>query len=174
MGAVLSATDAQVTGAHVATAAMMPGMTLLLSRSDLEQLLDVRACLEVLRRSFLAAPSAIVPQRIRTDLPGPGTATVLLPGLVPDIPAYGVKVNAKFPRSRRPYAGSVGLRRHQHRRAAGRAGLSHGDRLAHRFGRGPRPPTLGPSRAARSAVIGAGAQAQLVLRGLAARARGST
>jgi len=87
---------------------MMPGMTLLLSRSDLEQVLDVRACLEVLRRSFLAAPSAIVPQRIRTDLPGPGTATVLLPGLVPDIPAYSVKVNAKFPRSRPALRGLVG------------------------------------------------------------------
>ena len=88
---------------------MMPGMTLLLSRSDLEQVLDVRACLEVLRRSFLAAPSAIAPQRIRTDLPGPGTATVLLPGLVPDIPAYSVKVNAKFPRSRPALRGLVGL-----------------------------------------------------------------
>ena len=88
---------------------MMPGMTLLLSRSDLEQVLDVRACLEVLRQGFLAAPSAIVPQRIRTDLPGPGTATVLLPGLVPDIPAYSVKVNAKFPRSRPALRGLVCL-----------------------------------------------------------------
>src|ERR1700754_449288 len=92
-----------------AEAAMMPGMTLLLSRSDLEQVLDVRACLEVLRQGFLAPAPAIVPQRVRTDLPGPGTATVLLPGLVPDLPAYSVKVNAKFPRSRPALRGLVCL-----------------------------------------------------------------
>jgi alanine dehydrogenase len=147
---------------------MMPGMTLLLSRSDLEQLLDVRACLEVLRRSFLAAPSAIVPQRIRTDLPGPGTATVLLPGLVPDIPAYSVKVNAKFPRSRPALRGLVAL----YDTGTGEllAVLDSATVTAWRTGLAAALATheLARPDAGTVAVIGAGAQAGLVLRGLAA------
>src|SRR5262249_36875545 len=37
-------------------------------------------------------------RRVRSTLPGPGTATVLFPGVAPGIPAYTVKVHAKFPR----------------------------------------------------------------------------
>src|SRR5215831_6375599 len=36
-------------------------------------------------------------RRVRSGLPGPGTATVLFPGVAPGIPAYTVKVHAKFP-----------------------------------------------------------------------------
>src|ERR1700722_5022138 len=157
----------------VTPAAMMPGMTLLLSRSDLEQLLDVRACLEVLRRSFLAAPSAIVPQRIRTDLPGPGTATVLLPGLIPDIPAYSVKVNAKFPRSRPALRGLVGL----HDTGTGEllAVLDSATVTAWRTGLAAALATheLARPEAGTVAVIGAGGQAGLGLRGLAALRAGA-
>ena len=147
---------------------MMPGMTLLLSRSDLEQVLDVRACLEVLRQGFLAPAPAIVPQRIRTDLPGPGTATVLLPGLVPDLPAYSVKVNAKFPRSRPALRGVVCL----HDTGTGEllAVLDSATVTAWRTGLAA---ALAIHELARRdvgtvAVIGAGAQAELVLRGLGA------
>lgn len=83
-------------------------MTLLLTRSVIERLLDVDEALEVLRDGFRAAPAAGGPRsgpavfppsplRVRTDLPGPGTATCLMPGLLPGVPAYTVKVNAKFP-----------------------------------------------------------------------------
>ena len=34
---------------------------------------------------------------MRSNLPGPGTATVLFPGTAPGVPAYTVKVHAKFP-----------------------------------------------------------------------------
>ncbi|HEX4258025.1 MAG TPA: ornithine cyclodeaminase family protein [Streptosporangiaceae bacterium] len=143
-------------------------MTLLLSRSDLEQMLDVRACLEVLRQGFLAAPSAIVPQRIRTDLPGPGTATVLLPGLVPGIPAYSVKVNAKFPRSQPALRGVVCL----HDSGTGEllAVLDSATVTAWRTGLSAALATheLARPEVGNVAVIGAGAQADLVLRGLAA------
>jgi len=54
---------------------MMADLTLLLSRSDLEELLDISACMEALRQGFLAVPSGITGQRVRTDLPGAGTAT---------------------------------------------------------------------------------------------------
>src|SRR5207253_8609442 len=71
-------------------------MTVLLTRSDILRALDVPAVLEALRSGFQQS-ATVEPLRIRTDLPGPGTATALLPGLIPGIPAYTVKVNAKFP-----------------------------------------------------------------------------
>ncbi|RZU14040.1 ornithine cyclodeaminase [Kribbella rubisoli] len=71
-------------------------MTLLLTRSDILAALNIPGALDTLRAGFVQA-TAIEPLRIRTDLPGPGTATTLLPGLIPGIPAYTVKVNAKFP-----------------------------------------------------------------------------
>jgi hypothetical protein len=43
--------------ARVDPDAMMIGVTLLLSRPDLEQLLDTGACMEALRQGFLAVPS---------------------------------------------------------------------------------------------------------------------
>lgn len=84
-------------------------MTLLLTRSDLAAILDVGGTIAALRAGFTAdaeQPVAAQPvarqpvapaQRVRSDLPGPGTATVLFPGLLPGVPAYTVKVNAKFP-----------------------------------------------------------------------------
>ncbi|MER7251771.1 ornithine cyclodeaminase family protein [Kribbella sp. NPDC000426] len=71
-------------------------MTLLLTRSDILASLNIPDVLDALRAGF-AHSAAVEPLRIRTDLPGPGTATALLPGLIPGIPAYTVKVNAKFP-----------------------------------------------------------------------------
>ncbi|HEY4569878.1 MAG TPA: ornithine cyclodeaminase family protein [Kribbella sp.] len=71
-------------------------MTVLLTRSDILGSLDVPAVLDVLRAGFQTAPT-IEPLRARTELPGPGSATALLPGLISGIPAYTVKVNAKFP-----------------------------------------------------------------------------
>ena len=143
-------------------------MTLLLSRSDLEQVLDVRAGLEVLRQAFTDAPGAVAPQRIRTGLPGPGTATVLLPGLAADVPAYSVKVNAKFPRSRPALRGVVCL----HDTGTGEllAMLDSATVTAWRTGLAAALAThvLARPEAGTVAVIGAGAQAGLVLRGLAA------
>ncbi len=77
-------------------------MTRLLTRSDLGSLLEPSACLAALRAGFLAvgAAAAIPGQRVRTDLPFDGTATALLPGLLPGIEAYTVKVNSKFPGAR--------------------------------------------------------------------------
>jgi alanine dehydrogenase len=144
------------------------GMTLLLSRSDLEQVLDVGNCLQVLRQGFMTAPAVVAPQRIRTDLPGPGTATVLLPGLVAGIPAYSVKVNAKFPRSRPALRGVICL----HHADTGEllAVLDSATVTAWRTGLAAALATdvLARRDAGAVAVIGAGAQSELVLRGLAA------
>jgi hypothetical protein len=69
----------------------MTDVTLLLSRSDLAQLLEIGACTAALEQGFRAGSSPFTPQRVRTDLPGPGTATALIPGLVDGVPAYTVK-----------------------------------------------------------------------------------
>jgi alanine dehydrogenase len=142
-------------------------MTLLLSRSDLARLLDVEACLTALRDGFTAEP-AIAPQRVRTDLPGPGTATALVPGLLDGVPAYTVKVNAKFPAARPALRGVVCL----HDLATGEllALLDSATLTAWRTGLAAAVGTdvLAGHGAGTVAVIGAGAQAELVVRGLAA------
>ncbi|MCU7729531.1 ornithine cyclodeaminase family protein [Actinoplanes sp. KI2] len=72
-------------------------MTVVLTRSQVDSLVDVSQVMEILREGFTAPVAQQPPLRIRTDLPGPGTATCLMPGLLPGIAAYTVKVNAKFP-----------------------------------------------------------------------------
>jgi len=73
--------------------------TLLLTRSDVASLLDPTALVEPLRAGFIHYSSNAEgrARRVRSDLPGPGTATVLFPGTAPGVPAYTVKVHAKFP-----------------------------------------------------------------------------
>ncbi|HZR81674.1 MAG TPA: ornithine cyclodeaminase family protein [Candidatus Binatia bacterium] len=75
-------------------------MTLLLARSDVEFLLDPAALVPALRAAFVAYSTGDGAKalRVRSPLPGPGTATVLFPGVAPGVPAYTVKVHAKFPR----------------------------------------------------------------------------
>lgn len=73
-------------------------MTILITRRTIEQTIDPMAVREALVQGFIDhSLHATWGTRVRTDLPGPGTATVLWPGSVPGIPAYSVKVHAKFP-----------------------------------------------------------------------------
>src|SRR5436190_1108232 len=148
--------------------AMMTGVTLLLSRSDLEQLLEIRACIEALLHGFLSVPPGITPQRIRTDLPGPGTATALIPGLIDGIPAYTVKVNSKFPKSQPALRGVVCL--HDIDTGELLAVMDSAAVTAWRTGLSAALATnvLARRSAASVTVIGAGAQSDLVMRGLAA------
>ncbi|MEV6174603.1 NAD(P)-binding domain-containing protein [Streptomyces sp. NPDC051954] len=143
-------------------------MTLLLTRGDLEAVLEPEACLAVLREGFRAAADAPVPgQRVRTDLPFPGTATALLPGVLPGIEAYTVKVNAKFPGARPALRGVVCL--HSGRDGELLALLDSATVTAWRTGLAA---ALGTHVLAGAAdvlgVVGAGAQAELMVRGLAA------
>ena len=76
----------------------MAYVTLLLARSDVTDLLDVDQLASRLRDGFRRDDEQRIAElRARTDLPGEGTATALLPGVLPGVPAYTVKVNAKFP-----------------------------------------------------------------------------
>jgi len=73
--------------------------TLILTRSEVAALLEPLPLLDAIRRGFVSALDApIAPQRARSSLPeSAASATVLFPGLLPDVPAYTVKVHAKFP-----------------------------------------------------------------------------
>ncbi|GAA3231833.1 ornithine cyclodeaminase [Actinocorallia longicatena] len=139
-------------------------MTRLLTRSDLLAVLDPAACLKALADGFRAAPAA--GSRHRADLPFPGTAMVLMPGLLPGIEAYTVKVNAKFPGAVPALRGVICLYSgvdgellallDSATLTAWRTGLSAA-LATHRLSR--EGGTVG--------VIGAGAQAELVITGLA-------
>ncbi|MFG2091523.1 MULTISPECIES: ornithine cyclodeaminase family protein [unclassified Spirillospora] len=141
-------------------------MTLLLARSDLESLLDPAECLDALRRGFTAAEGEAVARRVVGRLPGQGTATALLPGVIEELPAYTVKVNAKFPGSRPALRGVVCL----HDLGTGEllAQLDSATVTAWRTGLAAALGTHALARpdAGAVAVIGAGAQAELVMRGL--------
>ncbi|WP_329348562.1 NAD(P)-binding domain-containing protein [Streptomyces sp. NBC_01261] len=144
-------------------------MTRLLTRSVLGALLEPSACLAALRAGFLAvgAPVAIPGQRVRTDLPFPGTATALMPGLLPGIEAYTVKVNAKFPDARPALRGVLCL----HSGVDGEllALLDSATVTAWRTGLAAALGThalAGAAEGAAVGVIGAGAQAELMVRGL--------
>jgi alanine dehydrogenase len=143
-------------------------MTLLLSRADLESLLDTHACLTTLRQGFAAPPQAIPQQRIGTELPGPGSATVLIPGLIEGVPAYTVKVNAKFPSATPALRGVICL--HDLDDGELLALLDSATITAWRTGLSAAIATdvLARHDAATVAVIGAGVQAELTIRGLGA------
>lgn len=147
-------------------------MTLLLTRNDLKTLLDPADCLAALREAFRTAGASPVPgQRVLTGLPFAGTATALLPGLLPGIEAYTVKVNAKFPGARPALRGVVCL--FSGVDGALLALLDSATVTAWRTGLAAALGTHllaspGPAGGAAAGVIGAGAQADLMVRGLRA------
>jgi ornithine cyclodeaminase/alanine dehydrogenase-like protein (mu-crystallin family) len=78
--------------------------TLLLTRSELRGLLDPIALLNALRTAFVAYSTESRVEAMRVPVPLPparvpagASGMLLAPGLVPGIPAYSVKVHAKFP-----------------------------------------------------------------------------
>ncbi|MEX1658541.1 ornithine cyclodeaminase family protein [Streptomyces pseudovenezuelae] len=149
-------------------------MTLLLTRGDLETVLTPDTCLDALRDGFRNADGGpIAGQRVRTDLPFPGTATALIPGLLPGVPAYTVKVNAKFPAARPALRGVICL--HSGTDGELLALMDSATVTAWRTGLAA---ALGTHLLAGTGeavgVIGAGAQAELMVRGLAVlRPRGA-
>ncbi|WP_020122191.1 ornithine cyclodeaminase family protein [Streptomyces canus] len=153
-------------------------MTLLLTRGDLETVLEPETCLDALRDGLLNADVdadgvPIAGQRVRTDLPFPGTATALIPGLLPGVPAYTVKVNAKFPAARPALRGVICL--HSGTDGALLALMDSATVTAWRTGLAAALGThllAGPADVV--GVIGAGVQAELMVRGLGAlRPRGA-
>ena len=73
--------------------------TLLLTRSEVIRLVDPTTLVTPMRNAFhdYSVRRVIPGRRFFTPLDGPGDAMILAPGLTPDVPAYTVKVHAKFP-----------------------------------------------------------------------------
>jgi ornithine cyclodeaminase len=141
-------------------------LTLLLTRSDVTELLDLDRALDLLTTGFQASPGDVPGQRVRTDLPGPGTATALIPGLLPGIPAYTAKVNAKFPHATPALRGVICL--HSLEDGALLALLDSASVTAWRTGLAAAlaTHTLADPGASSIGFIGAGAQAQMTWTGL--------
>ena len=148
--------------------------TLILTRSEIVSLVTPSDVLEALRRGFIAIANTHEPtgQRFPVELPPPApesaSAMLLAPGYVPGIPAYTVKVHAKFPSANPALSGVILLHSIEDGRLlaifestfltalrTGCSGALGADALA-------RP------GAARVAIIGAGAQGVSQLECLAA------
>src|SRR5215472_16204706 len=78
--------------------------TLVLTRSEIKELLSPADLLAALRTAFAAYPTQRTVDAMRIPIPLPSnlvpagaSGMLLAPGLVPGIPAYSVKVHAKFP-----------------------------------------------------------------------------
>lgn len=143
--------------------------TLLLTRSECAALLDPASLVPALRDAFVAysaAPGARA-RRVRAPLEGGASSTVLFPGTLPALPAYTVKVHAKFPGQDPAIRGVLCLHdagsgallavMDSTRLTAVRTGLA-GALAAH---------VLARPDAARVAVVGAGVQSGEQLRALA-------
>ncbi|WP_086565137.1 ornithine cyclodeaminase family protein [Streptomyces africanus] len=143
-------------------------MTVLLGATELRRVVTPEDVLPALRQGFVAAlGTQTPPRRVRQSLPtSAGSIAVLLPGLLPGIPAYTVKVNAKFPGSDPAISGIVCL--HDLRTGELLALLDSAFVTAWRTGLSAALATalLSPAGARAVGIIGAGAQADMTLRGL--------
>ncbi|WP_224244948.1 ornithine cyclodeaminase family protein [Hyalangium gracile] len=85
--------------------------TLLLTRSDVSRNLQALTLLTDMREAFRADALArtVAPQRTRVPLHTEGTTMVLFPGSLPGVPAYSVKVSARFPAITPPLQGMLQL-----------------------------------------------------------------
>lgn len=142
--------------------------TLLLNRSDVSRNLQALTLLEDMREAFRtdALARTVAPQRARVPLHAEGTALVLFPGSLPGIPAYTVKVHAKFPGQTPAIQGVVQL--HDLVTGGLLAVMDSGHLTAVRTGvvGALGADVLARPDATRVALIGAGTQAVLQLKSL--------
>lgn len=142
--------------------------TLLLSRSDVVRNLQALTLLSDMREAFRtdALARTVAPQRMLAPLHAEGTAGVLFPGSLPGVPAYTVRVNARFPASPLPLRSLVQL--HDLGTGAPLAILDAAHLTAVRTGvvGALGADVLARPDASRVALLGAGPQAVLQLKSL--------
>lgn len=83
-----------------------PARTVILTHSDLVQVVDQEAVVNELRAAFISHRPTTVARRVGVSPDNRLTAMVLVGGIAPGVPAYTVKVHAKNP-SRRPAVSGV-------------------------------------------------------------------
>jgi ornithine cyclodeaminase len=142
--------------------------TLLLTRSDVIRHIEALTLLSEMRDAFRADAGhrPAEPQRARAPLHGEGSAWVMFPGTLPGIPAYTVKVHAKFPGRTPAIQGVVQL--HDLETGALLAVMDSGHLTALSTGMVGTlaSDVLARQDAARVALIGAGPQASMQLKNL--------
>ena len=142
--------------------------TLLLNRSDVVRHMEALTLLSEMREAFRADAETrpAEPQRARAALHDKGSALVVFPGTLTGIPAYTVKVHAKFPGRTPAIQGVVQL--HDLETGALLAVMDSGHLTALRTGvvGALAADVLAREDASRVALIGAGAQASMQLKSL--------
>jgi ornithine cyclodeaminase/alanine dehydrogenase-like protein (mu-crystallin family) len=143
--------------------------TLLLRRSEVMHLLDPVAVIPLLRAAFQAysLDRTTPAQRVRSPLPGPGTAMILVPGLAPQIPAYTVKVHAKFPEQRPTIRGVLHLHDIQTGQLLAVMDSTYLTAVRTGIAGALAADVLARGDAATVAIVGAGAQGRQLLRSFA-------
>ena len=145
-------------------------MALLINASQVRQLIDRSALLDDLRHAMRAYATVPQPRAKRSPSPIPSKAPqsvmIVFPGLVPGIPAYTVKINAKLPQSVPSVRGLISL--HDLESGALLAVLDSIAITAIRTGLigGVAADALARKRIETVAVIGAGTQGREQLRAL--------
>jgi len=73
--------------------------TLFIRQSECRALLNVETILPELKNAFVSYSTIQSKRalRVRSEINNKGSSTVLFPGMIPGIPAYSVKIHAKFP-----------------------------------------------------------------------------
>ena len=145
-------------------------MALLINASQVRQLIDRTTLLEALRHAMRMYATVPQPRAKRSPSPIPAKAPhsvmIVFPGLVPGIPAYTVKINAKLPQSVPSVRGLIAL--HDLESGALLAVLDSIAITAIRTGLigGVAADALARKRIESVAVIGAGTQGREQLRAL--------
>ncbi|HEX8435088.1 ornithine cyclodeaminase family protein [Archangium sp.] len=142
--------------------------TLLLTRADVVRHMEALTLLSEMREAFRADAEvrSVEPQRARAPLHAEGSALVVFPGTLPGIPAYTVKVHARFPGRSPAIQGTVQL--HDLETGSLLAVMDSGHLTALRTGvvGALASDVLARQDASRVALIGAGPQASMQLKSL--------
>jgi ornithine cyclodeaminase/alanine dehydrogenase-like protein (mu-crystallin family) len=151
------------------TAGPEASATLVLSRGDVTRLINRSEVTSLLRGEFQSRCVTAKPPglRARATLHGSGTSLVVFPGLISGVPAYTVKVHAKFPQRVPAIRGVVNL--HQLDTGFLLAILDSGHLTAVRTALAASLATdlLARKDARRAAIVGAGVQGEMQLREVA-------
>jgi ornithine cyclodeaminase len=146
---------------------------LVLPRSQIRRLLDPAALLAALREAFVVCSGRIddIPGRMPINLPQDSTppsssGMIVGPGIIPGIPAYSVKVHAKFPAQQPAITGVLLLHDLQVGRLLAIMESSYLTALRTGLVGALAADVLSRPESRRVAVIGAGAQGRMQLSGL--------
>ena len=146
--------------------------TLILNRGQVAEVLDPRALLEDLREAFrkysverdVSARRLGVP--LGTKAPDDASAMIIAPGLISGIPAYTVKVHAKFPGQKPAIQGLIVLHDIETGRPLAVMDSTHITTWRTGLAGALGADVLAREDAAQVAIIGAGVQGEVQLRGL--------